>query len=75
MPLRDPIDWGPQIPFSDPRLLRYDLVDLVRKFRSGWSSKGWVAHEFVNWHLDLPIKPPGYSVSIRWEPPQNPAIS
>jgi hypothetical protein len=71
MPLRDPIRWRPETPFSDPRLMKYDLIELVRKFRKGWSSATWVAHDFENWYLDLPTKPPkyyrGYSVGTAAE--------
>jgi ribonuclease T1 len=59
MPIRDRIMWGPQNPFSDPRLATLDV--LVRDIRQGRlppNVKG--GSVFENQDGDLPRKPRGY---------------
>lgn len=59
MPIRNHIVWGPENPFSDPRLA--DLPQLLRNFRRGKLPTGWKGNkEFENRWLDLPVKPEGY---------------
>jgi guanyl-specific ribonuclease Sa len=59
MPVRDRVVWGPGNPFRDPRLA--NLPVLVRNFRQGYLPLGWRGNgEFKNWHVDLPLKGPGY---------------
>ncbi len=59
MPIRDRIIWGPDNPFSDPRLVGLD--EYVRDIRRGVLPPNVVGGRvFENQDLDLPVKPYGH---------------
>lgn len=67
MPIRDRIIWGPNNPFSDPRLAGLDqYVKAIRQGRLPPNVTG--GRVFSNADLDLPLKPLGHYREYDVEP-------
>ncbi len=67
MPIRDRIIWGPNNPFSDPRLAGLDgLIKGIRQRRIPPNVTG--GSIFANATQDLPVRPHGYYHEYDVEP-------